>query len=382
MRGAATRAGNAALAHGAPDAGPAPDPRSARPRRGATIAPRASYRTLAAWPPAAAECAIDLGDNTNLFGVPPAAAEALRRAGADLVTRYPTPFADALRAALARYAGVAPGEITTGCGSDDVLDSAIRAFASPGGRIAFPAPTFSMLPAFARMNGLTPVAVPAGPGGSFDPERLLAARARIVYLCSPNNPTGTPLPRATVSTVLERARGLVIVDEAYAEFAGETVAAAAPAHGRLLVVRTLSKAFGLAGLRVGYGIGAAALVAAVEKSRGPYKVSALSEAAAVAALTHDLEWVRERAAEAVAIRQRFARELSARGLAPLPSAANFVLVPVEDAAAVAGAMRARGVAVRAFARLPRIGDAVRITVGPWPRMEAARDALLAAVRCG
>jgi histidinol-phosphate/aromatic aminotransferase/cobyric acid decarboxylase-like protein len=174
----------------------------------------------------------------------------------------------------------------------------------------------------------------------------------------------------------------VILDEAYAEFAGGSVAASAPAHGRLLVVRTLSKAFGLAGLRVGYGIGAAALVAAVEKSRGPYKVSALSEHAAVAALTRDLDWVRARAAEAVAIRGRFARALAARGLSPLPSAANFVLVPVVDAAAVERAMRARGVAVRAFARLPRIGDAVRITVGPWSQMEAARDALLAAMRCG
>ncbi|HEX5830151.1 MAG TPA: aminotransferase class I/II-fold pyridoxal phosphate-dependent enzyme, partial [Gemmatimonadaceae bacterium] len=148
---------------------------------------------------------------------------------------------------------------------------------------------------------------------------------------------------------------------------------------RLLVVRTMSKAFGLAGLRVGYAAGAPALVAEVEKSRGPYKVNALAERAALAALREDLPWVRARIAEAVTNRERLADGLRAIGLAPLPSNANFVLVPVTDAAALAQRLRDAGVAVRPFSALPTIGDALRISVGPWEMMEECLHLLDAAL---
>jgi histidinol-phosphate aminotransferase len=309
-----------------------------------------------------------LSDNTNLWGAPPAAERALREANIS-VARYPEAYSETLKTRLAEYAGIPADHIIVGCGSDDVLDSAFRAFAAPGDRVAYPDPSFAMIPIFARMNGLIPVAVPLGRGFDVDADAMLATGARIIYLCSPNNPTGTAVGAAAIERLVERAPGLVILDEAYAEFAGSDGTARWIASGRVLVTRTLSKAFGLAGLRIGYAVGAPALVAAVEKSRGPYKVSAVAERASVAALGPGLPWVRERVAEAIGVREQLAARLRALGLEPLPSVANFVLVPVPDAAATAARLRERGIAVRPFTGLQRVGDALRITVGPWPLMD-------------
>jgi histidinol-phosphate/aromatic aminotransferase/cobyric acid decarboxylase-like protein len=178
--------------------------------------------------------------------------------------------------------------------------------------------------------------------------------------------------------VIERAPGIVIIDEAYGEFTDGGRVSEAPQHDRVLVTRTLSKAFGMAGFRIGYGTGAASLVHEIEKVRGPYKENAPAERAAACALREDVSWMRVLAAKAVENRERFADALRANGLAPLPSAANFLLVPIANVALVAQQMRERGIAVRPYPGLPGIGDALRITVGPWALMELALDALLAA----
>lgn len=336
---------------------------------------RASYRDISLYAPDRSPCAIDLSDNTNLFGVPPTALALIRGAAESAITRYPTLYAGNLKTALARYAGVSASEIVTGCGSDDVLDSAIRAFAEPGEIIAMPTPSFPMIPIFARMNGLNPVGIPLRPDLDIDVDALLATGARVIYVCTPNNPTGTEAGADAIRRLLAKAPGLVILDEAYAEFAGRSWIAEAPRHPNLLVVRTMSKAFGLAGLRVGYAAGAAPLVAEVEKSRGPYKVNALAERAATAAIESDAAWVATHVAEARAIRERLAVGLRDIGLDPIPSSSNFVLVPVHNAASIGSAMRASGVAVRPMPGLPVVGDALRISVGPWPMMEAALESL-------
>ena len=350
---------------------------------------RPSYSAIELYAPDRAPCRIDLSDNTNLWGVPPEAHRLLQAAATASVTRYPALYAGALKRAIAEYAGVSTDEVVTGCGSDDVLDSAMRAFAEPGDRVACPVPSFAMIPIFARMNGLEPVTVPLTPSLDLDADAMLAVGARVTYVCSPNNPTGTLMSRAAVERVIERAAGVVIIDEAYAEFMGAGMGEGmdastgflreAASHGNVLVVRTMSKAFGLAGLRIGYATGASALVAEVEKSRGPYKVSALAEQAAVAALTTDRAWVAAHVREAIANRERLAEALRGIGLAPIASAANFVLVPVPDAEAVGREMRARGVAVRPFGGLPLVGDALRISVGPWAMLEECVEVLTSVV---
>jgi len=351
---------------------------------------RASYRAIALYAPDRAPCTVDLSDNTNCWGIPPAAERALRDAALSTVTRYPNLYAAALKEALGTYIGVERGMLVTGCGSDDVLDSAIRAFAEPGDAIAYPDPSFAMIPIFARMNGLVPMPVPLTESLDADADAMLATGARIIYLCSPNNPTGESLTRATIDRVVRDAPGVVIIDEAYAEFATADCRDLLRSSDRVLLTRTMSKAFGLAGLRVGYAAGSPALVSAVEKSRGPYKVSALAERVSLAALGEGMPWVREHVNEAIGNRARLVQSLDERGLTALPSEANFVLVPVARAGERARAMRARGVAVRPFDALPGVtaalratdGSALRISIGPWPMIEAMLAALDATAESG
>jgi len=321
-----------------------------------------------------AECEVELGDNTNQWGVPPAAAAVLGERTP--VSGYPDMYADSLKRTVATLAGVRPECVVTGNGSDDIIDCAVRAFAAPGERIAHPDPTFVMVPIFARINSVVPVPVPLTANYEMDADALLATEARIIYLCTPNNPTATATPYEVIRKVIAHAPGLVILDEAYAEFAGVTgLLAEAPALERVLVCRTMSKAYGLAGLRVGYATASPRIVENVEKSRGPFKVNAVGERAAVAALTRDGTWVAARAAEATRNRDHLASELRALGLDPLPSAANFLLVPTSRASRIAAHLRSRSISIRVFADLPVIGPAFRITAGPWPMMERAIAAI-------
>jgi histidinol-phosphate aminotransferase len=319
---------------------------------------------------------INLSENTNLWGTPPAAAAALRESVAVDVANYPDMYADSLKHAVAERTGVGTDCVVTGNGSDDVIDCAIRAFASPGEKIAVPDPTFVMVPVFSRINSVVPVPVPLKGNHEMDCEAMLATGARIIYLCSPNNPVPVSTPIEAIRKVIANAPGLVFLDEAYAEFASETgLLREAPALERLLVCRTLSKAYGLAGLRVGYATAAPNIVETIEKSRGPFKVNAQAERAAVAALTLDREWVIARVAEAIANRDRLDAGLRSLGFTPLPSSANFLLVPTPKAFEIAARLLQHGIAVRPFRALAGIGDAFRITAGPWPLMERVLTAL-------
>ena len=340
---------------------------------------RADYAQLALYTPDRAPVRVDLSDNTNRWGIPPAAARVLREAGASSFTRYPDPYGESLKEAIAVYTGAEPDRIVTGCGSDDVLDSAVRAFSVAGERLATCDPTFVMVPTLAIVNGLACARVPFGSDFAVDADALLDTSARITYICSPNNPTGTTAARDTIARLADACSGLLIVDEAYIEFTGtDGCIELARTRPNVLVVRTMSKAFGLAGLRVGYGIGAPELVREVEKSRGPFKVSALGSLAAQAVLREDLSWMRLHARLAREARTALAGELARRGITVLPSAANFVLACLPNASVIAAHMRERGVAVRSFTQLPGIGDALRITVAPTDEMSAALAALDAA----
>jgi histidinol dehydrogenase len=356
---------------------PATQPTGARAASSPGVRLRAEYAAIELYDPQRAPCEVDLSDNTSLFGVPAPVAARLTAVQPARLTRYPTVYATALKEALAAYHGVGVENIVTACGSDDIIDSAMRAFAGAGARVAYPDPTFGMVPTFARMNVAEPQPVALLPGFELDAHALIAAGAEITYLCRPNNPTGTHFERAAVRTVIEDAAGVVLLDEAYADYAPDDFAADAVASERLLVMRTFSKAFGLAGLRVGYAIGPATLVREVEKSRGPYKVGGVAEAAALTVLSAGLPTVRAAVAETKRNRDRLGTALRAAGFTVQPSAANFLLVATGGPAAAewARALRAHGVAVRPFAALPHVGDAIRVSIGPWPMMQRFLDAL-------
>ncbi len=383
---------------------------------GRIVRPRRPYREMTRYDPKRPPLDLDLSANTNLWGPSPAALEALEAfeapadsaidtgrldatreeaaggpaAGPVRLTAYPTVYGTPLKEAIAGVWQVEPSQVVTGCGSDDVIDSAIRAYCEPGATVAFPAPTFPMADAFARMNDARPRPVPFDPDGTLDDDAVAAlAAADLVYLCRPNNPTGAMVARATVEELLDRARGIVLIDEAYGEFAGETLLGPALESGRGVILRTFSKAYGLAALRVGYGLAPEPVARAIELSRGPYKVNGPAEGAAAAAI-RDQEWVRgivDRTAEA---RARLTDELRRRGFRVADSAANFVYagVPAGSGESLKTGLAERGIGVRLFeARTSapagagaHAEDAIRVTVGPWPDMArflAALDEVLA-----
>ncbi|MGQ0640547.1 MAG: pyridoxal phosphate-dependent aminotransferase [Gemmatimonadaceae bacterium] len=340
------------------------------------FAPRRGFAALTPYLADSPTAPLHLADNTNAFGVPPSALQAIQETRQADVVEYPPSSGPRLREAIASYLGVQPNEVVLGCGADDVIDCSFRAFCEPGQRVAFPDPTFVMARYFALSNGLTPVPVPVRPGGAADAAALLATEAAVVYICAPNNPTGLQPAVSDLRMLLDRAKGVVMIDEAYAEFTGETLVREVVQHARAIVVRTFSKAFGLAGLRIGYAIGPAALVLEIEKARGPFAVSNVALRAATVALANDLAWVQGRVQEAIAAREELVRLLRERSFAPLPSAANFVLVPVTDARRIAERLSQRGIGVRAFTRLTQIGDALRITVAPLDAMRRVADALV------
>ncbi len=341
--------------------------------------PRDSYATLRPYVPLMTPVDVELSENTNQWGAPPAAVEALKACDERALYNYPSQPISPLLAQLAEYIGTNnPATIVLGCGSDDILDCSMRAFAEPGDVVAYSDPTFSMSSYFARTNGLTPVGVPVLPDWNIDVDGLLATKARIIYLCAPNNPTGTPIPEASVRRILDESDGIVIVDEAYAEFANSSWATRAPQDERLLVLRTMSKAFGLGGLRIGYAVGRPELLLEIDKASGPFKVNAIAERVASATIKNGLPWVQDRVKDAQAARTALRESLKAMGLMPLPSEANYVMVPVPSALAVAAHMRNNGIAVRAFAGLAVVGDALRITVGPEHMMQRCLAALAVA----
>jgi histidinol-phosphate aminotransferase len=360
--------------------------------------PREDYRGLTRYTPDRAPVALDLSDNTNLWGTPPAALDRIRSATIDDLARYPELYADTLREAVATRFGIDAACVTTGAGSDDVLDSAFRSVWGEGETVRYVAPTFSMTPVFAQMNGLESVAVP-WPEAVADPSRLLEGDPALVYVCRPNNPTGELVPTQWVERLIEL-RGdsgpLIVLDEAYADFCDDTFVPRAPNIPRLLVARTASKAYGLAGLRCGFAVGSREVALEIEKSRGPYKFTQLAtEAAALAVLDAD-GWMAASISECIDNRERLWKELHSRGLNPFESSANFILfappnetnapaqdIPSELGREAAVDLRKRGVGVRPFTGVPGMGDGLRVTVGPWPLMErflAALDKQIAEVR--
>jgi histidinol-phosphate aminotransferase len=349
--------------------------------------PRPDYRSLTKYEPGRRPAEVDLSDNTNLWGPHPDALARIRAATPDDVRCYPEVYADTLRAAVAERFGVAVECVTTGAGSDDILDSAFRAAAAPGAVVSFPAPTFVMAGELALMNGMRPRPVPWS-DAMRDPGVLLAGGPALVYVCRPNNPTGALAPKAWMERLLDLAGAsgpLVVLDEAYADFAGETLIGWAVERPRLLVARTCSKAFGLAGLRCGFAVARPDVALEVEKSRGPYKVSRLTTETAAAAMRDASGWTPKIVAECLANRSRLRDELAKRGLRQLESHANFILLaaPSGSGAEDMAALRDEGIQVRPFKEVPELGDALRVTIGPWPLLErflAALDRRLAVLR--
>lgn len=323
---------------------------------------------------------VDLSDNTSLWGPAPSVRAALASLTDAQLSRYPTPYADRLCEALGELHGVDPDRVVTGCGSDDVLDSAMRACCDAGSTVAMPVPTFSVIPSFAALNELALAPVELLADATLDVAGLLRTRADLYYVCAPNNPTGTPATVASLRALLEETSSIVLLDEAYAAYGSGDALGLLDAHPNLVVVRTLSKVYGMAGLRVGYAIGEPSVIGAITVSRGPYKVGGVAEAVAVTVLREDAAWVAARVAEVRSLRAWLTAELRSAGLRVLDSEANFVAVLVDDAVELRDRLLARGVLCRAYAGLPVFGDLLRVTIGPRSLLDGALAAIIEETR--
>ena len=314
--------------------------------------------------------AVKLDAMENPYRLSPELQRALgERLGALALNRYPAERTAELARALARHAGVGDDVgVTLGNGSDELIGLLTIAIARPGASVLAPLPGFVMYEALARQQRLEFIGVPLRADDfQLDEAAMLAAIDRhqpaLVYLAYPNNPTGTLWDAAVIERIARAAPGLVVMDEAYQPFASADSLALMARQPNVLVMRTMSK-FGLAGVRIGYLLGAPELVDQIEKLRPPYNISVLNAEAALFALEHADVY----AAQAAELRQQRERVFGAlqamRGISPWPSQGNMILARVQDAAATFAALKGRGVLIKNVSAMhPLLANCVRITVG-------------------
>ncbi len=318
---------------------------------------------------------LKLSSNENPFApLPGVVQEATAQLGR--VNRYPDAGSAALYDALARHHDVAPDRLVAGTGSVAVLYTLLTAFCGPGDEVVMPWRSFEAYPIGVALTGATVVPVPLRPDATHDVEAMIAAvtpRTKVLLVCTPNNPTGPVVTSDQLTTLLDAVRSdvLVVVDEAYVEFVRHPAAASGPdelGRDNVVVLRTFSKAYGLAGLRVGYGIGAEPVIEAVRRASTPFGVTDVAQAAAVASLG-ETDALRDRVDAVVAERDRMVEALRSMGWDVPDAQGNFVWLPAGDRALDVAAA-CQPVSVRPFA-----GEGVRVTVGT----AAANDRLLEAL---
>lgn len=294
---------------------------------------------------------------------------------------YPEPSAAPLREQAAELWGVDPAGIVAGNGSDELLTILLRAVVTPGEVVAYPVPTYSLYDTLVEIQGARAERPAYGDDWAL-PEALDSTDARIFLICNPNAPSGTAIPRERIVALLEaRPDAVVVVDEAYGDFAEVSALPLVGRYPNLVVLRTLSKSYSLAGLRVGLAMAAPELAAELHKVRDSYNLSRTAQAGAMAALRDQESFGRNRAA-ILATRAVLQEGLRERGFAVPESAANFVLAraPGQDLQPLMEALRSEGILVRWFRTLP---DCLRVTVGTDDEIAEffrALDALPAAAR--
>jgi histidinol-phosphate aminotransferase len=338
---------------------------------------------------------IKLNTNENPYPPSPKVLAAIKAAVDDRLRLYPNPTAEKLRIKLAKLHGCRPENILVGNGSDEVLALAVRAFVEPAANskaknpraiVQYFTPSYSLYPVLADIHGAAKNAVALNPDFSLpDVAALKRGKqwnfdATLTLVTTPNAPSGRGYPTAELEKLCRAQKGVVVLDEAYVDFAKENAMALALKFPRVLVARTFSKAYSLCFQRVGYFVGHAELVAALDKIRDSYNVNGLGQIAAEATLA-DLPHYRANFKKIIATRAWLAGELAKLGFRVLPSQTNFILVqpPVFAAKDWLQKLRAKKILVRWF-KAPEISDYLRITIGA--RSEA--EALVKAARnlCG
>ena len=313
--------------------------------------------------------------NTNESPVPPSprVLEAIRAAANESLRLYPSPTAAPARAAIARHFELDPSHVAVGNGGDELIEMCFRAFAGTGESVAYPTPTYPLLEPLSRMHDARASTHPTELPWEL-PASLGADPARLKFVVNPNSPTGALFDRAQIEAVVAASSGVVVIDEAYVDFAPFSCLPLLEHHGNVLLLRTFSKSYALAGMRIGFALGSADLIEALDSVKDSYNVDRIAIVAAVAAI-EDQAHHRKIVDEVVTRREALSGSLEALGFELVPSSANFVFVkPPKPAADVVAGLRQRKILVRHYDREP-IAGWIRITVGTLDQHEKLLAAL-------
>ena len=315
--------------------------------------------------------------NTNESPLPPSphVIEAIKAAAGDALRLYPSPKATPARAAIAAHHGLDVSQVAVGNGADELLEMCFRAFAGAGDRVAYPIPTYPLLAPLCQVHEVVPAPHPCAEGWTWT-SLLADDDAPLKFLVNPNSPTGTWHGHTSVERVLTRSQGVVVLDEAYVDFAPKSCVDLLASHPNLLVIRTFSKSYALAGMRIGYALGAPELIASLDAVKDSYNMDRLAVVAAVAAI-QDQEHHRRIVDHVIDERRWLESQLHERGFEHSPSEANFVFAkPVfsTSAAAIADALREQRILVRHYDREP-IAGWFRITIGTREQHQRLLSAL-------
>lgn len=318
---------------------------------------------------------IKLNTNENPYPPSPRVTEALREIDPETWRLYPDPHSDKLRQAIARVYDLKLDNVIIGNGSDELLSIALRCFTGERDRVILPSPSYSLFDVLSRIQGAEVVRIELNDDFSL-PERFFSIQGSLKFLASPNSPTGTLYPLDAIDRLLEKSDGVVVVDEAYVDFSEGSALALVRKYPHLLITRTFSKAFGLAGLRIGYAFAAPELIAGMMKVKDSYNLNQVSALAAEAAVL-DQDYFRRTIKKIQAERDYLRAELEKMSFFVFPSGTNFLLCrpPAADSARkIYEKLLEQKILIRHF-DLPRLRDYLRISAGTHEQMETLVRAL-------
>ena len=319
---------------------------------------------------------VKLNTNENPYPPSPKVAEAVA-AEVSQLRKYPEPVSRELRAAIGERFGLTQSNVIIGNGSDNILDLITRCFVDAEGA-GHTVPSYSLYPVVAGMSDKGLVDVPFTREMKLDVDAIAALNTSVFFLTSPNAPTGVAFTCAEIASVLDRIDGLLVVDEAYVDFGGETAAPLLQEYQNLIIVRTFSKSYGLAGMRVGFALADAGIVNILDRVRDAYNLDRIAQAAALAAF-EDTQYFDEQCAKVVATREQTRAELDRFGWFTYPSAANLLFTEPKNALGESGAevarelfeyLKASKVLVRYFPGHPLTCAFIRVSIGTDTEMKA------------
>lgn len=319
---------------------------------------------------------VKLNTNENPYPPSPKVKPAIEAEIGDL-RKYPEPVSRKLRTAIGQRFGLSTENVIIGNGSDNILDLVTRCFVDGQGA-ANTVPSYSLYPVVAGMSGKSLVDIPFTREMQLDIDAIAAAQADVFFLTSPNAPTGVAFPLAQIEQILQRIEGLLVVDEAYVDFGGETAIPLLKDYENLIVVRTFSKSYGLAGMRVGFALASAEIIRTLDRVRDAYNLDRIAQAAALAAF-EDVAYFEAQRLKVIATREATVSAVQALGWFIYPSASNFIFIEPKNRAGETGAdvakalfehLKAERVLVRYFPNHPLTCAFIRVSIGTDAEMKA------------